>query len=93
MSVMILILSCGTDLPGVLSILNIPLVQRPMLLMHFILLLRLIALLPIMPGWRMVMVILFLVSDGALVRGERLPHRVMTQTLYNSMRNQIVVHF
>ena len=83
MLVRISILLCGTDLLGVLYILSIALLQRRMLLMLFILLLRHIARIPIMPGWRMVMATLSLVSDGVLVRGERLPLKGMIPILYS----------
>lgn len=93
MLVQISILSFGTDLPGALSTLSILLLLRQMLLMRFILLLRRIAPIQIMLGLPTVTVLLSRVNDGALVPGELPQLKAMIQILYNSMLNQIAVHF
>ncbi len=83
MLVPILIPLSGVVLPGVLYILSILLVRRPMLLMLFILLLRRTVPILITLGLPTVMVSLFRVNDGVLVLGELLQPKVMTQISYN----------
>ena len=93
MLVLILIPLSGVVLRGALSILSILLLLRQMLLMRFILLLRRTAPIQIMLGLPTVTVLLSRVNDGALVPGELPQLKAMIQILYNSILNQIAVHF